>query len=92
MEVTDEKADFGCRNKVGRTEKVGGHQLQKRGRISSHLCARRETCCFKDAYEKRGSVSYAVEYSSSVVMRACGCIECAIIFRLDGSVWGFRAF
>lgn len=23
MEVTDEKADFGCRNKVGRTEKVG---------------------------------------------------------------------
>lgn len=49
MEVTDEKADFGCRNKVGRTEKVGGHQLQKRGRISSHLCTCRETCCFKDS-------------------------------------------
>lgn len=42
---------------------------------------------------KTGSVSYAVEYSNSVVMWDCGGgIECAIIFRLDGRIWGFGAF
>lgn len=89
MEATDEKADFGCRNKVGRTEKVGGHQLQNGGRISSHLCTCREACCFKNSRENWGSVSYAAEYSCGVFVRECGCIDCAILFILDGDLVHF---